>query len=542
MKLLAVMNQKHHSIESIITISSSTNDGVDLYSYFVTKIGRPPVKNERVTFLVPAGVDIVAQSTTTFAINSGTGWLATNKVTIENRGRILGRGGSGGLSARMDIEKIMKLDAPIINGDSTLTSNPNPWRHLVVDLTLPATPGGDGGDAISNVSIIPIDVINYGLIAGGGGGGGGAGAHAMNPSYTAPTLNINGNISRVYSMLFNPTGPGCGGGAPYGKASFNNDTEEWYKDKFGIDIKKNQPTVSGNDIILYSALTADVYTGKFTYPVSTPKLYKNNIYAIKTITRDKTRTTAKHKNTAADHNAPYVVEFPYQSFNMSGAYTKNLYFNVMADLPGKSGDDYLKYNSMFGYNIRYEEVSMSTMLQDGAPIISHRAKDGTINTGGRGGANHWSNSGYNKLFVGDKRELKPSEAWRISRIIKVKPTGYLDFLNKYGNFAEDNGTHFRNNSYTTAIDYYKDVKGGDGGDVGENGLQGALPPKAVIGFPWHNATATTIYPLQRIWDASLIDNLSFKTFNPAQGGKAGYIKKGAVTIVNKPGGLTKGRN
>lgn len=116
-----------------------------------------------IKIIVPSGATLVAPSTSTYAIKTGTSHVG--KITLVNNGNIYGRGGNGGGGGYR------------LNG----SNSPSP------------SAGGDGGDAIHIESNITID--NNGTIDGGGGGGGG------------------GEGSYVYRHA---GGSGGGGGAPYG--------------------------------------------------------------------------------------------------------------------------------------------------------------------------------------------------------------------------------------------------------------------------------------------------------------------------------------
>lgn len=169
--------------ETVIHISQSTYDGVVLDEYFKTQSGQYPTATDVVRFIVDSGVDIVAPSTTRGGIEEGLHWPAGSEIVIENHGRILGRGGDGGRSARV-LGYLSDDDSDVHSKD-----------------IVPAEPGKDGGPAIKSLSKA-ISVENYSLIAGGGGGGGGQGLW----SHTIHTCGGGG---------------GTGGGAPFGKRSLN---------------------------------------------------------------------------------------------------------------------------------------------------------------------------------------------------------------------------------------------------------------------------------------------------------------------------------
>lgn len=185
----------HH--ETVIHISQSTTNGIDLAEYYKAQSGSYPSANETVRFIVDASVDIIAPNTAVPALTEGANWPVAATPLVENRGRILGRGGDGGRSAY-----------------SRTTGNPSQ------STTRPPVAGGNGGTAIKSLARA-IVVENFNLVAGGGGGGGGLGAYK-----TAGSFN------------FVVGGGGTGGGAPYGKRSPNESTYSMYLEDNAFTGKK----------------------------------------------------------------------------------------------------------------------------------------------------------------------------------------------------------------------------------------------------------------------------------------------------------------
>lgn len=185
----------HH--ETVIHISQSTTNGIDLAEYYKAQSGSYPSANETVRFIVDASVDIIAPNTAVPALTEGANWPVAATPLVENRGRILGRGGDGGRSAY-----------------SRTTGNPSQ------STTRPPVAGGNGGTAIKSLARA-IVVENFNLVAGGGGGGGGLGAYE-----TAGSFN------------FVVGGGGTGGGAPYGKRSPNESTYSMYLEDNAFTGKK----------------------------------------------------------------------------------------------------------------------------------------------------------------------------------------------------------------------------------------------------------------------------------------------------------------
>jgi len=150
--------QQTYEYESVYTFANGVHTSVDLDA-----LGLDRYHDVRV--VIPSGASLVASSTSTYALKTGTSHVA--KLTIENNGVILGRGGNGG------------------NGGFGYSYN----------AIANATNGTSGGIAVHVES--NITMINNGTLAGGGGGGGGA-AGAV-------------HVGTAYSG-----GGGGGGGRPYG--------------------------------------------------------------------------------------------------------------------------------------------------------------------------------------------------------------------------------------------------------------------------------------------------------------------------------------
>lgn len=215
------VNDAGHN-ETVMHISQSTIEGIDLAEYYKAQFGSYPSTTDTVRFIVDAGVDIIAPNTATPAITEGVNWpTGANEPIIENRGRILGRGGDGGRSAYW------------------YGTNPTPETSVPFTV-VPAQVGGNGGTAVKGDFVID----NYGLIAGGGGGGGGMGAWKTEVG----DQNFGG-------------GGGTGGGAPYGKCSLNEGTYPMYlTDETMPDYKPPTPT----DGKTYQSLTIFKHAYNFT--------------------------------------------------------------------------------------------------------------------------------------------------------------------------------------------------------------------------------------------------------------------------------------
>lgn len=208
--------------ETIVHITESTTAGIALDEYYKQQIGSYPLATDTVRFIVDDGVDVIAANTSTPAVIDGTRWPLGSKIVVENRGRILGRGGDGGRSA---------YQFKFWTDDSSQILTPSKGR-----MRLPAA-GGNGGTAIKSLTRA-IQVENYATIAGGGGGGGGLGAYMP--------ANSSGAVG----------GGGTGGGAPFGKRSPNEGTYSMYlQDDTVTDLKLPLPNPAAVDNRVYGALS-----------------------------------------------------------------------------------------------------------------------------------------------------------------------------------------------------------------------------------------------------------------------------------------------
>lgn len=177
--------------ETVVHISSTTDKGVILDEYYKQHSGSYAASADTIRFIVDYGVDIIAPNVKTPALQAGLNWPAATELIVENRGRILGRGGDGGRSAYYH---------------AMWNEKDQPQYDVNFNYSRPAEAGGDGGTAIKG----KILVENYGVIAGGGGGGGGLGLYAK----TGTKYYFGGG--------------GTGGGAPFGKRSPNESTYSMY--------------------------------------------------------------------------------------------------------------------------------------------------------------------------------------------------------------------------------------------------------------------------------------------------------------------------
>ena len=143
--------------EYVYTFAAGTHTDVDLDTLGLDKFNH-------VRIVIPSNATLIASSTSTYALKTGTGYGGT--LTIENNGVVYGRGGNGGGGG---------------------------YQYPSAGSMITPEAGGSGGDAIHIENTVTID--NNGTILGGGGGGGG------------------GEGTYIYRHA---GGGGGGGGAPYG--------------------------------------------------------------------------------------------------------------------------------------------------------------------------------------------------------------------------------------------------------------------------------------------------------------------------------------
>lgn len=427
---LGSVNQKYNSATFDLTIDKTTYEGIDLYDYFVSKVGRAPKANEKPTFNIPKGVVIVGSTPSEPAIVAGDGWSNDTVITIVNQGKIYGRGGKGGRSAyqyKMDAKKSDDLNQP---SDSNFR---------------PARPGGTGGTAMHSPTI-EIIVENYGEISGGGGGGGGLGAHRRSIPISYYGVTIGGG--------------GTGGGAPLGSRSPNECTYSMY-------------------------LEDDEFKGK----------------KYKTLREEASDLSQVEWNYVSNQGKDYFYTRAIWGYNNIDFATPDYYTGSDSEARGffleleQNSDSF----SSVGVTLAdpNDRVYVTGFYNDGLlhfPVKTYMSQNATLTTPGLGGAGLVTNA-----------------------------------------IAEE-GNHGKsyNNSYISNLGHSKhpanNVYGGAGGAIGEDGQPGTTKLYYATTNAADNSTFDFTNPALCTW---LTPN--------AAGGKAGFIKTGNITIINKPGGITKGR-
>jgi hypothetical protein len=154
-------------------VFSADEFDVVLYDVFVLEYG-VPTSAVTLTVETQSGVLISATSTDIPAFTVGSEWPDGSVITLTNAGKIVGRGGAGG-----------------VGGSATLTVIASP------------TAGGDGGCGIDATGW-PISIDNTSGIISGGSGGGGGGGGARYIGYGSSFAWANGS--------------GGGGGWPFGES------------------------------------------------------------------------------------------------------------------------------------------------------------------------------------------------------------------------------------------------------------------------------------------------------------------------------------
>lgn len=348
------VNDAGHN-ETVVHISQSTTDGINLAEYYKAQYGAYPSAGETVRFIVDDGVDIIAPDTATPAMTEGAAWPTGNTPIVENRGRILGRGGNGGRSAYR--RRIF-----------TQTGENHLETYDKGNVTPPEN-GHDGGTGVSASRSIHVE--NYNIVAGGGGGGGGMGSYK-------PT---SGN--HIVG------GGGSGGGAPLGQASPNEGTYPMYlKDDTIVQTKKIPDSVfpqGANVTGIYQSIgTNSVGTRLYQLIGHGSEFYKNRIeldgiYEAKDVNETRTAFVPKVLSTNSNNGIKsyrigstfYTVDRESIALNMSQ--------DASVDTGGQGGANYTP--DVYNFINLIEPTSAPSDLKD----TTHGGSGGDIGVNGEDG-------------------------------------------------------------------------------------------------------------------------------------------------------------
>lgn len=228
--------------EKSVHITQSTTSGLVLDEYYKTVSGAYPLATDKIRFIVDDGVDIIGADSLTPAIVDGVNWSAGSQIVVENRGRILGRGGDGGSSARYSQKSGVYPE------------------QFFYDLTQPAGAGQNGATAIKG----NIKVDNYGVISGGGGGGGGAGLYYVESGEFGSSALVDG----VKRQLYVGGGGGSGGGAPYGARYPNLNSVSEFLERFN-DINLVPPKENTGKLLNFVSMqdASDTYSSGYSHGI-----------------------------------------------------------------------------------------------------------------------------------------------------------------------------------------------------------------------------------------------------------------------------------
>ena len=218
---LAIVSQSRVNLFTDVLINQSSNVPINLYDYFVTKVGRPPEVDEKIKFIVTPNTVLVGDNSVTNSVDKDSclyiksnQFLPSNELHLENRGTILGKGGDGASNNTFMID--------IIGG---------------IEYYVDSNNAGVGGRSIVNDSVNELTISNHGTIAGGGGGGG-----SLYSSYMTSNSNNTAYEYTVEWYCDTLSAPG-GGGAPYGAGGVEANRAIDFLDGKGSPLTQGLPTI-----------------------------------------------------------------------------------------------------------------------------------------------------------------------------------------------------------------------------------------------------------------------------------------------------------
>lgn len=449
-------------VEEVIYITQSTTKGIYLDNVYNNMTNKSPRNAKSVKFIINEGVEIIGPDTTTAAVESGNQWSSDVKLVVENRGRIIGRGGKGGVGGT-SMQKSVGVKSTVDGktyGSAVLVHPKQP------------TNGGDGGTAVNGT--FNLTVVNYGLIAGGGGGGAG-GVYYI----------ISGNYPKTEEFPWWVVhGASGGGGVPLGQGEVNPATTDYlfkhYPDWLvGIDAVKN----NYNNVVLPTDFTphAIEFSG-YDYNQSSSTAGAA-LWAINTLSSE-----TRYKQERYDIPGGHYSYIKPEIINGRYAVPSSTFY---ISRPSWSNADVYEIMS-------YISTNASTRPKK-FPLYFKHGGTASLTAPGSGGYTF----AYPALWGNDKAfqsSLTESELISISNKIPENHAG------GGGLIGSDGGN---------AVQPWYMINGG--GHYAYSGDWGAAPPYTLSATPPPNTSATAV------------------------GGKAGYIYRGNVNIVNKNGGVTTGR-
>lgn len=152
--------------------------------YAAPEAGSPSLS---MTFIVLAGVTVGSTSTSTAAMRTGS-WPAGVDLSINNNGRIQGKGGVGGQGG--DATTSLNGVNGESGGDALLVES-----AMTIDNTHGEIWGGSGGGGGGAAIATAASGGGYSNVAGGGGGPGGAGSDPGNGAAGGVTFVTNGTLN-----------------------------------------------------------------------------------------------------------------------------------------------------------------------------------------------------------------------------------------------------------------------------------------------------------------------------------------------------------
>ena len=263
---LAIVSQSRVNLFTDVLINQSSNVPINLYDYFVTKVGRPPEVDEKIKFIVTPNTVLVGDNSVTNSVDKDSclyiksnQFLPSNELHLENRGTILGKGGDG---ASVDTY----IADSLYSGDNYEIIASYEYRVINIDRST-------GGRVIVNESTNSLTITNLGTIAGGGGGGG-----SLNSTYASTDFK-DSVYTQANGWCSDKTNAPGGGGVPYGKGGTEANRAVDYLEGRGslvpqglptinqvIPLVKSEPAMIGRD--LYSEYSVAVYGVYDTYATS----------------------------------------------------------------------------------------------------------------------------------------------------------------------------------------------------------------------------------------------------------------------------------